>query len=143
MELVLAAAVGVIVFVIAAWVIGREARRLGAVRYVPTYRLDEAVAYVGDRLSEEATAELSYEQVRQILRWHLEFLQGQQIAARQMDASDDVIVSDDPGVVHVATRASENGLDTELGRLSEVISLQLDYLKAIGAMSEVSEPTDS
>ncbi|MFV1989405.1 MAG: hypothetical protein ACC652_01535 [Acidimicrobiales bacterium] len=141
MEVVLAAIVLVIVFVIAAWAIGREARRLGAVRYVPTYRLDEAVAYVGDHLSDGASAELTYEQVREILRWHLDFLQTQQIAARQMDASNDVIVSDDPGVVYVATRASENHLEIDVERLVEVIALQLDYLKAIGAMSEVTGPS--
>ncbi|MFV1991967.1 MAG: hypothetical protein ACC652_14645 [Acidimicrobiales bacterium] len=141
MELVLAAVVLLIVFVIAAWVIGREARRLGAVRYVPTYRLDEAVAYVGDHLSDATSAELTYEQVREILRWHLEFLQSQQAVARQMDASNDVVVSDDPGVVHVATRASENQVEIDVERLVEVISLQLDYLKAIGAMSEVTDPS--
>jgi len=141
MELVLAAVVLVVVFVIAAWVIGREARRLGAVRYVPTYRLDEAVAYVGDHLSDETSAELTYEQVREILRWHLEFLQSQQAAAHQMDSTNDVVVSDDPGVVHVATRASENQVEIDIERLVEVVSLQLDYLKAIGAMSEVTGPS--
>lgn len=139
MELILAAVVLIGVFVIAAWVIGREAKSLGSRRYVPTYRIDEAVVYVSDRLPAEITSHLSYEEVRQVLRWHLEFLQGQQIAATRASDADEVVVSDDPGVVHVVERATENDMDVEVEELAVVVGLQVDYLTAIGALIKVEE----
>ena len=54
-------------FVIAAVVVGREARRLDAMPARATIDIDEQVLFVADRLPDEVTSELSYGDVRQIL----------------------------------------------------------------------------
>ncbi|MCB0990076.1 MAG: hypothetical protein KDB16_03790, partial [Acidimicrobiales bacterium] len=68
MFIVAAILVAVIVFVIAAWAIGREAQRLGSQRLMPVYRLDEAVDFVSGRLSFELAASMSRDEVREVLR---------------------------------------------------------------------------
>src|SRR3954451_19261701 len=61
----------VAVFAIAAGVVGREAHRLDAVAARAVYDLDEAVEFVGDRLPVFAARQLTHDEVRELLRWHM------------------------------------------------------------------------
>src|SRR5436189_6444424 len=74
MVVVFAAFALLVVFVIAAVVIGREARRLGNVPPRPVFDFEEAVEWVCQHVSEDVAAELTPEAVRQIINWHLEYL---------------------------------------------------------------------
>ena len=67
MVILFAVVVAVIVFAIAAFVIGREARRLDAVPPRPVFDINEAVAWVADHLPFEVTAVLSHDDVRRII----------------------------------------------------------------------------
>src|SRR5262245_17111863 len=74
MQVITAVVIVALVFAVAAVVIGREARRLGAAPKRPVFDLDEAVAWVAQHLPFEVSAVLSYDDVRRILDWHLEYL---------------------------------------------------------------------
>ncbi len=62
------------VFVIAAVVIGREARRLDAVAPRVVYRIDLAVDYVAGVIPPETQARLTLDELRELLLGHLNWL---------------------------------------------------------------------
>ena len=64
----------VVVFAIAAAVVGREAHRLDAVAPRVVYTLDEAVDYVCDRLPPASQARLTPAEVELLLTLHLRWL---------------------------------------------------------------------
>src|SRR6187397_2933660 len=70
----LAVVAAVLVVVIALVAVGREAFTLSAQPKQALFDLEEAVEFVADRLPDEVTAVLTYDDVRSILRWHLEYL---------------------------------------------------------------------
>ena len=63
-----------LVFLIAAVLIGREARRLDAEPPRAVFDIDEATEWVANHLPFEVSAVLTYSDVRRILEWILEFL---------------------------------------------------------------------
>src|SRR5260221_801926 len=71
--MVCAVIVAVVVFAIAALVIGREARRLDAVPPRPVFDINEAVTYVAEHLPFEVSVVLSHDDVRRIIDLNLEY----------------------------------------------------------------------
>jgi hypothetical protein len=131
---------------IALLAIGRETFTLGHQPKQAQYDLDEAVEYVADRLPEEVTAKLSYDDVRSLLRWHLEYLRDRGLPRRRDQAADGgpVFIEDDEGVAFVLGRADADGIDVTDDEVSVVIDEALAYLKAIGAVGgAVPEPPES
>ncbi len=126
----------VLVFAVAAALIGRETRLLAAKEHRPTYRLPDAVEFVADRLDEPHTGRLSYEELAELLQMHIVLLQDQ---AETGVGADAPVVTDDPGVVAVAAAAAEAGLEVPLDTVMAAMSLQLDYLKVLGALEHIDE----
>ena len=140
---VLLAVVAVLVVVVIALVaVGREAFTLGAQPQQAHFDLDEAVQFVADRLPDEVTAVLSYDDVRSILRWHLEYLRDRGVPARRdLVEGGPVVVEDEEGIAWVLGRADEVGLDVTDDEVAIVLAAELDYFEAIGAIGgEVPEP---
>jgi hypothetical protein len=131
------AVVLILVFVVAAALIGRETRLLAAREHRPTYRLPDAVEFVADRLDEPHSGRLTYAELGDLLQMHIVKLQDQ---AETGVGAEAPVVSDDPGVVAVAAAAAEEGLDVPLDTVMAAMSLQLDYLKALGALESVEDP---
>lgn len=126
----------VLVFAVAAALIGRETRLLAAREHRPTYRLPDAVDFVAEGLEEPHTGRLSYEELAELLQMHIVLLQDQ---AETGVGAEAPVVTDDPGVVAVAAAAGEAGLEVPLDTVMAVMSLQLDYLKVLGALEHVDE----
>jgi hypothetical protein len=126
-------------FVVAAVVVGREARRLGAQRKRPIYRLEDAVDHVADRLPFEVAAQLTHEDVRTLLRWHLNALQFEDgaILAIADDPGGLLVVSDRDAVAALARRARAELPDVTTPQIQAVVECHLDYLVAIGAIDDV------
>src|SRR5690349_3464383 len=80
MIVVFIVAAAAIVFVIAAYVIGREARRLDAKPPQPVFDMNEAVNWVADHLPFEVSAVLTYDDVKTILDWNLEFFRSKGVS---------------------------------------------------------------
>jgi hypothetical protein len=127
-------------FVVAAVVIGREARRLGAQRKRPIYRLEDAVEHVADQLPFEVAAQLTHEDVRTLLRWHLNALQfedGAILAVADDPDTDLLVVSDVDAVAALARRARAELPEVTMPQIRAVVACHLDYLVAIGAIDDV------
>jgi hypothetical protein len=127
----------IVVFVIAAVVIGRETGRLAASPPRPVFDVDEAVVWIADRLPEDVTARRSHAEVRRLLLWSVEHL-------REL-AEQDRVAEEEETFGYVVDRAAEAGLDWEPLEVKWVLDLQAEYLEIIGAAGRQEMPpqTDS
>jgi hypothetical protein len=135
---------GGIVVLIAVVAIGREARTLASQPRQAHYDLNEAVDFVADRLPEAVTARLTYDDVRSLLRWHLEYLRDRDVPRRRdLVQGGPAVVEDDEGIAFVLGRADEDGLDVTDEEVAAVLELELGYLAAIGAIgAAVPDPDE-
>ena len=135
-----------VVFVIAAVVVGREARRLDAVPPRPVFDRDESVAWVADHLPPAVTAELSYDDVSRICDWNLEYFRskgGSGNGSAPHAAGAPVVVGGAETVEYVLARAQEAGSPYTSAQVHAVLDAQLAYLQAIGAVGPEAPPGEA
>ncbi|MGH9154636.1 MAG: hypothetical protein ACRD1K_02005 [Acidimicrobiales bacterium] len=134
-----------LVFVIAAVVIGREARRLDAVPPQPAFELEEAVDWVADHLPFEVSAVLSHDDVRRIIDWNLEFfrLKGVSGNGHSPAPTGPVVVGGAETVEYVLVRAEAAGTPYTPPQVHAVLDAQMEYLEAIGAIGPEAPPEES
>jgi len=126
----------VVVFGIAAAVVGREARRLDAVPPQPVFDLDEAVAWVAEHLPFEVSAVLSHDDVRRIIDWNLEYFRTKGVSGNGHSAHTEgpVVVGGAETVDYVLHRAEAVGSPYTAVQVHAVLDAQMTYLEAIGAI---------
>ncbi|MEY2448223.1 MAG: hypothetical protein QOH79_1699 [Acidimicrobiaceae bacterium] len=135
MVIVVAGFAAVLVVVIALVAVGRESFTLGSQPRQAHFDLEEAVEFVADRLPDEVTAVLTYDDVRSILRWHLEYLRDRGVPVRRdQTAGGPVVVEDDEGIAWVLGKADEAGLEVRDTEVAFVLEVELAYFEAIGAI---------
>jgi hypothetical protein len=135
----------VVIFAIAAAVVGREARRLDAVPPTPTFDIDEAVEFVAEHLPHDMSAELSYDDVRRIIDWNLEFFRLKGVSGNGHGAATEgpVVVGGAETVDYVLARADGQGLAYTAAQIHAVLNAQMSYLEAIGAIGPEADDDDS
>jgi len=135
----------VLVFVIAAGAVGREAHRLDAVAPRVVYEIEEAVQFVADRLSADTQARLTFDEVQVLLREHLNWmatkgLQPEKPVDQVQNISEPVVVDENTLTAHLLARAGERGVeivdDIDIVR---VVDAHLAYFAAIGAVGPHAE----
>jgi hypothetical protein len=131
-----------IVFAIAAIVVGREARRLDAEPPRATFDLEEATEWVGNHLPFEVSAVLSYEDVRRILEWNLDYLRGKGVSAGDYRPNDEVVVGRDEVTEYVLDRAATSGFPYAHEHVEAVLDAQFGYFDAIGAIGPEAGPDE-
>ncbi|MEY2452225.1 MAG: hypothetical protein QOD92_1799 [Acidimicrobiaceae bacterium] len=136
MVVLLAALGAVLVLVIALVAVGRESFTLGAQPKQAHFDLEEAVEFVADRLPDDVTAVLTYDDVRSLLRWHLEYLRDRGVPVRRDQTTEGgpVVVEDDEGIAWVLGKADEAGLEVTDTDVATVLEVELAYFEAIGAI---------
>jgi hypothetical protein len=138
----------VVVVVIGLVAVGAVAGRLASQPKRSVFDLDEAVQYIAARLPDDVTAVLSYEDVAEIVAWHLDYLEAKGVAGRSDEDLDrpppgPIITDDDEGVAFVIGRANDAGKAFEDVHVFEVLHAEQAYLEAIGAIGgEVPQPDD-
>ena len=142
--LVLVVVAALAVFAIAAAVIGRESHRLDAVAPRAVYDLDEATGYVADHLPPASQARLTHDDVRQLLRWHMDLLreEGLQppVADDQVQDIDEPVVVEEAGAAgYLIGRADAADLELDDVDVVQVVDAHLAYLDAIGAVGPPAE----
>ena len=130
----------VIVFVMAAVVVGREAHRLDAVAPRAVYMPDEAVDFVCDRLPEESQARLTPGEVEQLLTFHMQWLHAQglqpdKVVDQRQAIDEQVVVTEDALTAYLLGEADRNGVDLldDVDAVN-VVEAHLAYFAAIGAV---------
>jgi hypothetical protein len=135
-----------VVVIIALVTVGRITGELVDAAPTSVYDLDEAVEFVADRLPDEVTAQLSFDDVRALLTWHIEYLEERGVARRQGVndlAAGPLVAAENDAVASVLGRAASAGM--ELSDVWVVLVLDADaaYLEAIGAIGpELPMPPD-
>jgi hypothetical protein len=137
--------VAAVVFSIAAFVIGREARRLDAVPPRPVFDMDAAVSWVADHLPFEVSAVLSHGDVRRILDWNLEYFRTKGVSGNgsSVHIEGPVVVGGAETVDWVLGRAQAIGTTYSAAQVHAVLDAQMMYLEAIGAIGPEAPPGDS
>jgi len=130
----------IIVFVMAAVVVGREAHRLDAVAPRAVYMPDEAVDFVCDRLPEESQARLTPGEVEQLLTFHMQWLHAQglqpdKVVDQRQAIDEQVVVTEDALTAYLLGEADRNGVDLldDVDAVN-VVEAHLAYFEAIGAV---------
>ena len=136
---VLAAA---LVFAIAAIVVGREARRLAAQPRRPVFDFEDAVAWVCRHVGDDVAAELTPDDVRRILHWHLEYfrLKGVSSNGSRPGGGRPVVVGGAETVEFVMSKAEAVGSPYTPAQVHAVLDAQMAYLETIGAIGPATGP---
>ena len=144
----IAAAGAVAVVAIAFVAVGAAVGRLEHETAPAVYRLADAVEFVADRLPDEVTARISYDDVRTVLGWHLDWFavvglatsHGQELGDPAV-AVDEMAVADSDAALDavVARSISESGPDAV--DVVCILEAQLSYLAEIGAFSAGESPS--
>jgi hypothetical protein len=134
---VFAVLAAVIVVVIALVTVGRITGELVDAAPTSIYDLDEAVEFVADRLPDEVTAQLSFDDVRALLVWHIEYLEERGVARRQGVnelAAGPLVAAENDAVAYVLGRAAAVGMELSDVWVVQVLDADGAYLEAIGAI---------
>ena len=135
----------VLVFVIAAGAVGREAHRLDAVAPRVVYEISQAVEFVAGRLPADTQGRLTFDEVEILLREHLNWmatkgLQPEKPVDQVQNISEPVVVDENTLTAHLLARAGERGVeivdDVDIVR---VVDTHLAYFAAIGAVGPHAE----
>lgn len=128
------------VFVIAAVVIGREARRLDAVAPRVVYEIDVAVEFVANALPPETQARLTLDEVRELLLGHMNWLVErnlvpQDVIDRRQDIDAPLIVDETHLAAHLLNEATKRGVEVlDDVDVIHVVDAHNAYFAAIGAV---------
>lgn len=141
LAVVILALAALVVFAVAAAVVGREAHRLDALPPRLVYDMEQAVAYVADHLPTEVSARISYDDVRDLLDWHLVALRAQGLGTavdldRPQDPSREVVVDDASALDRVMADVDRDGRGLDAVDVVVVLDLHDAYLRAIGAVGD-------
>jgi len=139
----------VVVIAIAFYAVGRVVGQLETERPPAVYELAAAVAWIADRLPEEVTARLSYEELGQILTWHLDWFgsvgvaseHGQELAGADVQHEGAVAI-EDAAVDAVVAKSLAAGEVIDAVDVVCVLDLQMQYLREIGAVGETVDRDD-
>jgi hypothetical protein len=103
------------------------------------FDLDEAVLSVSERLPDEVTSELSYADVRDLVRWHMADLRAQGLKPpaaldEPQDPSKLTIVDEDASVSSLVARVASEGRSFSREEVEAVVEAHFAYLREIGAV---------
>jgi hypothetical protein len=124
-------------FVIAAVSVGLVSGSLARRPRRSVYDIEEAVDFVADRLPDELTAEISYDDVRSVLLFHCDYLAAKGVASER--TADDigsalVVVPDDEPTAWVLGKVTDAGLELSDDQVVQILDAELAYYEAIGAI---------
>ena len=125
------------VVAIALVAIGRVVGTLGEQVAPSVYSVDEATDFVADRLPDEVTAQLSFDDVREILQWHIEYLADRGVAAGLYDdraVAGPLVAAEDDALAYVLGRAADVDMEVDDVWVVQVLDANDAYLQAIGAI---------
>ena len=138
----------VLVFVIAAVVVGREAHRLDSVAPRSVYIPQEAMEFVAEYLPVESQARLTPDELELLLlahmRWlHSKGLQPSNVIDRRQDIVSTVVIGDDTVAGYLLGQAEAEGIEIlDDIDVVNVVDAHLAYFDAIGAVGPRAAETE-
>ncbi len=131
-----------IIFAVAQVAVGAAVSRSMTTPAQIIFDVHEAIEFCAQALPEATTAELSYDDLRRLLRLHLEWIQAYHWSPENSSASPILLFSEEP-LEYIQQRCDVIGLDVSTEDIRRVCEAHYEYLKGIGALHtqsrEVSE----
>lgn len=93
----------------------------------------EAIEFCAEALPDEITAELSYDELRRLLRLHLEWIQAYHWSPEGTE-SGPIVFEQFDALDYVMERMTVTDLDVPRGFAASVIQAHSDYLQVMGAV---------
>lgn len=118
---------------IAAFFVARNAVKIAHDPPKPVYSMDEAYGWVEERLPDEVAATLTPDDVRQILAWQVEYMTQAGVVGPAQKSTN--LISDAEIAGYIQTKSATNGEELITEQIYPVVDIQLDYMRAIGAIS--------
>lgn len=134
----------VAVVCIALVAVGRVTAQLAAAPPQARFDMAEAVEFVASAVPDEVSAQLSFDEVERLLRWHLDYLGSNDLTdgVRYAVGSGLIVVADDETLVYLMGRADQVGWDVTRGQAAAVLTAENAYLESIGAIgTPVPDPS--
>lgn len=128
----IAVAIGLVV-AIALYAIGREVVLLESRVQPAVFELEEAIAFIADRLSDPVTARVSLDDVRWVLQADAEVLEAATAEEVAQGESDEVL-DEDGAVGRVLERVTDERPALADEDVVAILDARLTYLQAIGAV---------
>ena len=138
----------VVSFVIAAVVIGREARRLDSVAPRAVYDLDQAIEFVADHLPAETQSRLTFDELRVLLKLHMRWihekgLQPADVIDRPQDITDVIVLGEETLTAYLLGKAEESRIEVlDDVDVVHVVRAHLAYFESIGAVGPSASSND-
>jgi hypothetical protein len=128
-----------LVVAIAAFLVVREAGRIGRNPPAALFDPDDAYEWVVEHLPDLVAATLDHDDVRRILAYQLEYLESRGAARNGRTAGADgspgaAVVGGPEELAHILRRAAESGSPYLPEQVQGVLDTQLSYLRLIGAV---------
>lgn len=133
---VVAAAVVVVIALVA---VGREVGRLEARTRPAVLQIDEAVAYIAERLPSEVAGRISHDDVRWVLGADADLLE--EVTDETVDPDEEDVVDEDAAVALILSRAADERPDLSDDDVVAVLGARLEYLAEIGAIGPEARGT--
>lgn len=140
---------GIATFVIAAVVVGREARRLDSVAPRSVYVVVEAAEFVAEYLPDSTQARLTPGELEQLLTFHMRWLhskglQPANVVDRRQDIETPVVLSDDTLAGYLLGESERAGIEIlDDVDVVNVVDAHLAYFDAIGAVGPMADDPDA
>ena len=136
----------VMVIAIAVVALGVAVGRLERETTPAVYELESAVGYIADNLPAEVTARLTYDDVRMVVRWHLDWFgtiglsteYGEELGDQAVAAGESAVAPDEAAVMAVVARSLAEGGPEPVDVVC-ILDLQMRYLADIGAVGPRAE----
>ena len=133
MALLLLALAAILIIAIGFYAVGHA---VGATEEMPAQivvDVHEAIEFCAEALPADVTATLSYDQLRRILRFHLEWIQAYHWAPER-SSSGPIVFEQYDALDYVMERAEINHLEVSRDHAAAVIQAHSDYLQVMGAI---------
>ncbi|MGY6499934.1 MAG: hypothetical protein ACXIVQ_03410 [Acidimicrobiales bacterium] len=137
---------GILVFVIAALAVGRVTAHLVAAPSRAVYDADQALEFVAEALPSSVTSQLSYDDVRLVMRLFHDHLHDRGVATTAGDdprlGARSQIVDPDDATDYVVWRAALHDIVLDRAHVDAIIEAQMEYFAAIGVVGEMVDGPD-
>lgn len=140
MELVLILVAALVIVAVAFVAVGHAVGSTEAMPAQTVIDSHEAIEFCAQALPDWVTASLSYDDLRRLLRLHLEWIQAYHWAPASNDAAPIIFEQFDP-LAYVMERCKIIDLDVTSEEAAAVIQASSDYLQVIGAL-HLDDPVD-
>lgn len=132
---------GVVVFLVGTLTLGREARRLDSLVPRVIYKVEDAVQVVSDSLPLKSQSRLSFADLSEILRLHINLLHSLglvdiDLIDRRQRIDDDLMIDEQEVIALILGAAEKESVGNfDDGDVAAVVLAHSEYLKAIGAIA--------